>query len=135
MTSLLAGRRADASTRGPNNGLTLQGGFTTGAGTRDNCDVTAKLPELLTVLGVQQPISSCHVEEPWLWAWRGLVNYIVPKIDVQVSGILRSQANIAATNDPASNGASRERQPASCRTRRAGRARPAAGGQRAERDA
>ena len=30
----------------------------------------------------------------------------VPKIDVQVSAILRSQANIAATNDPASNGAS-----------------------------
>ena len=30
----------------------------------------------------------------------------MPKIDVQVSGILRSMANIAATNDPASNGAS-----------------------------
>jgi hypothetical protein len=41
-----------------NNGLTLQGGFTTGAGTRDNCEVTAKLPELLIVAGVQQPISS-----------------------------------------------------------------------------
>ena len=90
----------------PNNGLTLQGGFTTGAGTRDNCEVTAAQPELLTVLGVQQAISSCHVQEPWLWAWRGLVNYTVPKIDVQVSGILRSMENIAATNDPASNGAS-----------------------------
>ena len=30
----------------------------------------------------------------------------MPKIDVQVSGILRSMENIAATNDPASNGAS-----------------------------
>ena len=30
---------------------------------------------------------------------------------MQVSAILRSQPNIAATNDPASNGASRERQP------------------------
>jgi hypothetical protein len=30
----------------------------------------------------------------------------VPKIDVQVSAILRSMENIAATNDPASNGAS-----------------------------
>ena len=89
-----------------NGGLTLQGGFTTGAGTRDNCEVTAKVPELLIVLGVQQAISSCHVEEPWLAAWRGLANYTVPKIDVQVSGILRSQPNIAATNDPASNGAS-----------------------------
>jgi hypothetical protein len=90
----------------PNSGLTLQGGFTTGGGTRDNCEVTAAQPELLTVLGVQQAISSCRVSEPWLWAWRGLVNYTVPKIDVQVSGILRSMENIAATNDPGSNGQS-----------------------------
>ena len=39
-------------------------------------------------------------------AWVGLANYVVPKIDVQVSGILRSQPNSAATNDPGSNGAS-----------------------------
>jgi hypothetical protein len=86
----------------------LQGGFTTGAGTRDNCEVTAKLPELLItpITGVLQPISSCHVEEPWLTAWRGLATYTVPKIDVQISAILRSMENIAATNDPASNGAS-----------------------------
>jgi len=89
-----------------NNGLTLQGGLTTGAGTRDNCDITSKVPELLIVAGVQQAISSCHVEEPWLPAWRGLVNYTIPKIDVQLSAIMRSQPNIAATNDPASNGAS-----------------------------
>jgi hypothetical protein len=91
-----------------NNGLTLQGGFTTGAGTRDNCEVTQRLPELLIapITNVLQPISSCRVEEPWLWAWRGLANYTVPKIDVQVSAIMRSQENIAATNDPASNGQS-----------------------------
>jgi len=89
-----------------NNGLTLQGGFTSGAGTRDNCDVTSKVPELLIVLGVQQAISSCHVQEPWLAAWRGLATYTIPKIDVQFSAIMRSQPNIAATNDPASNGAS-----------------------------
>jgi hypothetical protein len=89
-----------------NNGLTLQGGVTAGGGTRDNCEVTAKLPELLIVLGTQQAISSCHVEEPWLAAWRGLATYTVPKIDVQFSAIMRSQPNIAATNDPASNGAS-----------------------------
>ena len=40
----------------PRNGLTLQGGFTTGAGFRDFCEVTAKLPELLTVLGTQQRV-------------------------------------------------------------------------------
>ena len=63
-------------------------------------------PELLIVLGVQQPTSSCHVEEPWLTSWRGLATYTVPKIDVQFSAIMRSQPNIAATNDPASNGLS-----------------------------
>ena len=51
----------------PRNGLTLQGGFTTGAGFRDYCGVTAKLPELLNVLGTQQQVSSCHIEESWLW--------------------------------------------------------------------
>jgi len=83
-------------------GLNLQGGFNVGAGYKDICEVTAKLPELL---GSQQ-IESCRVEEPWLWNWRGLVTYVVPKIDVQVSSILRFQANTAPGNDPGSNGSS-----------------------------
>jgi hypothetical protein len=96
-------------------GFTVQGGFTTGAGTRDICDVTDDLPELYATVGSMllnaastpiQQVSACRIEEPWLWAWRGLGSYTVPKIDVQVSAILRSQANITATNDPASNGLS-----------------------------
>ena len=91
-----------------NNGLTLQGGFTTGGGVRDLCEVATELPELYQAGGLlaNRDVASCRVEEPWLWAWRGLANYVVPKIDLQVSGILRSQANVAATNDPASNGLS-----------------------------
>jgi hypothetical protein len=85
-----------------NNGVTLQGGFTSGAGTRDQCELWAVLPALT---GSEQ-ISACRVEEPWLAAWRGLVTYVVPVVDVQVSAIMRSQPNIAATNDPASNGVS-----------------------------
>ena len=54
----------------------------------------------------QKDVAACRIEEPWLWAWRGLANYIVPKVDVQVSAIMRSQPNLAATNDPASNGLS-----------------------------
>jgi hypothetical protein len=38
--------------------------------------------------------------------WRGLANYTIPKVDVQVSGHPAVESNIAATNDPASNGAS-----------------------------
>jgi hypothetical protein len=84
------------------NGLTVQGGFSTGGGVRDECAVTAVLPQLL---GSQQ-IDSCSVREKWLMNWRGLVNYVVPVIDVQVSGILRSQANFNPTGTPASNGTS-----------------------------
>ena len=80
--------------------MTLQGGFTTGAGFRDYCAVTARLPELLNVLGTQQPLDSCHIQESWLWNWRGLVTYVFPKVDIQVSGILRSMANTSPTNDP-----------------------------------
>jgi len=88
------------------NGLVLQGGVTTGAGTRNSCDITSALPETLTVLGVLQPIASCDVKEPWLASWRGLISYTIPKADVQVSAIPRSVPNLTATNDPASNGAS-----------------------------
>ena len=85
-----------------NNGLTLQGGFSTGGGIRDICEITAKLPELL---GSQQT-GSCKVDEVWLWNWRGLANYIIPTIDVQVSAILRSQASTSPGGIVASNGAS-----------------------------
>jgi hypothetical protein len=51
-------------------------------------------------------VAACSISEPWTWAWRGLANYVIPKVDVQVSAIMRSQPNLAATNDPASNGLS-----------------------------
>jgi hypothetical protein len=89
-----------------NNGLTLQGGFTAGAGFRDLCEVWEQLPELTTAAGITSPTQACRIEEPYLWAWRGLANYTLPKVDVQISAILRSQENIAATNDPGSNGQS-----------------------------
>ncbi|HEY6617353.1 MAG TPA: hypothetical protein VIZ32_22655, partial [Vicinamibacterales bacterium] len=77
------------------NGLVLQGGFSTGAGHRDLCDVWAALPELTTIgiTPVTQPVSVCKVDEEWQMNWRGLVTYTIPKIDVLISGILRSQAN------------------------------------------
>jgi hypothetical protein len=90
----------------PRNGLTLQGGFTSGTAVRDQCAVWKALPEVITVLGVTSPMSACRIEEPWVWNWQGLANYIVPKADVQVSAIMRSQVNAQATNDPASSGLS-----------------------------
>jgi hypothetical protein len=58
------------------------------------------------VTNVSQQVDSCKVDEIWLWNWRGLANYVVPKIDVQVSAILRSQANTSPGAGVASNGAS-----------------------------
>jgi Carboxypeptidase regulatory-like domain len=77
------------------NGLNLQGGFSTGAGHRDLCDVWAALPELVTPAapGTAQQVSACKIDEEWQMNWRGLVTYTIPKVDVLISGILRSQAN------------------------------------------
>ena len=67
-------------------GLTVQGGYSTGTTMTDNCDIVAKLPELLGT----QPASFCHNETPWLWTLRGLATYMVPRIGVQVSGTFQS---------------------------------------------
>jgi hypothetical protein len=77
------------------NGLVLQGGFSTGAGHRDLCDVWAALPELVTPAapGTAQQVSACKIDEDWQMNWRGLVTYTIPRVDVLISGILRSQAN------------------------------------------
>jgi hypothetical protein len=67
-------------------GLTLQAGTSTGRAVRDNCDVTAALPELLGTARVD----SCDVTEKWSTSFRGLASYTVPKIDVLVSASMRS---------------------------------------------
>jgi len=91
-------------------GLVFQGGTTTGRGVRDTCQVTAKLPELLRdALGVAQQIDSCAVNEVWQTTFRGLASYIIPKADVQVSAIIRSQPNAQpgfTSADVATNGTS-----------------------------
>jgi hypothetical protein len=90
------------------NGLTVQGGTSTGRRMQDNCAVRAALPETYswqqTVTtqtarvtsstsplrdgGLQSPY--CHVVEPFLTSFRGLATYTIPRIDVQVSGTWRS---------------------------------------------
>jgi hypothetical protein len=90
-------------------GITLQAGTSTGRGVVDTCALASALPETLVVLGVNQPLSSCHVDEPWATSFRGLAAYTVPKIDVLVSANIRSvpNANIGMGSNSATNGASR----------------------------
>jgi hypothetical protein len=99
------------------NGVTLQVGTSTGRGVLDNCEVTAKLPEMtntaLTSAGNRlttpwQQAGSCNVAEKVLTQLRGNASYTIPKIDVLVSGIFRSQPNaaIGGGNNLGSNGTS-----------------------------
>jgi hypothetical protein len=82
----------------PRNGLMFQGGINTGKTVTDNCAVRALLPEG----GPLNPY--CHSEPGFITRWTGLWSYVVPKIDVNVSGNIRSdqgaplQANWAASN-------------------------------------
>jgi hypothetical protein len=78
------------------NGLVFQGGTSSGAGHRDNCEVTAQVPELLALNFpfVTQQVSSCKYDEPWLTTFRGLVSYTVPRIDVLLSASMRSTPNV-----------------------------------------
>ncbi len=85
-------------------GLTLQIGSSTGRAVVDNCDIVAKVPELLnsaltnassTVAASRYQLAdSCHKVESWQTQVRGFAAYTIPRIDVLVSGIVRSQPNV-----------------------------------------
>ena len=85
------------------NGLTVQGGTSTGGRPQDNCEVRARClkptagraPTAVQTTRVTTSIGAlanpyCHVVEPFLTSIRGLATYLVPKIDLQVSGTWRS---------------------------------------------
>jgi hypothetical protein len=79
------------------NGVTFQGGTSTGRGVRDYCPVMQKLPETYVTIGsvlANEQVGACAATEPWLTTVRGLVSYTVPKIDVLVSSSFRSTPNV-----------------------------------------
>jgi hypothetical protein len=91
------------------NGLTFQGGTSTGRGVQDWCAVGAALPELFNTTlppgAGRRQTAACQVTESWLTQFRGFVGYVIPRIDVQVSagvqlkpGTLGIGGNDAATN-------------------------------------
>jgi hypothetical protein len=96
-------------------GLTVQGGTSTGRGVNDTCDtVTTRFgrpmtPTIGTVgaTGIVDGEASCNATEPWITSARGLGSYTVPKVDVMVSAIFRSQANVQPGAAVGTNGASR----------------------------
>jgi hypothetical protein len=88
----------------PRAGMLFGGGLSTGRLHSNNCEVIAKLPETTPLT----PAAFCDVTEPWLSQFKAIASYVVPKIDVQVSGTLQSipgpplQANFVVTNAVAS---------------------------------
>ncbi len=80
------------------NGLRFQAGTSTGRTVVDNCAVIAQLPEMLsfgpanagaTTAGAQLAKEFCHLEEPWMTGFKGLVMYTLPKVDVQFAVVFR----------------------------------------------
>ena len=86
-------------------GWTLQGGTSTGQTAADNCEVRNSLPEMgstpavnlaqglpgLTTSPVSPTNPYCHVNYGWLTQLRALSSYVIPKIDVQFSGVFQSK--------------------------------------------
>ncbi|MEQ1907593.1 MAG: carboxypeptidase regulatory-like domain-containing protein [Vicinamibacterales bacterium] len=73
------------------NGLLVQGGTSTGRTTTDNCEIVAKLPEMLVGGGAASSSTAfCHVETAWLTQLKGLSAYTIPRIDVQVAATFQS---------------------------------------------
>ena len=103
-------------------GVSLQGGISTGKRVTDDCEIVSKLPEMLFADGTLQPNNGptinlndfnpniwlpgqfCHQEEPLLTTARFFGVYIIPRIDVLVSGTIQSSpgqliaGNFVATN-------------------------------------
>ena len=97
-TSMASTSRFNVRTRA---GWTFQGGTSTGQGSGDNCAVRANLPELSANLiqglpGITtSPVNTlnpyCKVDYGWLTQFRALSSYVIPKIDVQFSGVFQSK--------------------------------------------
>ena len=99
------------------NSLTLIGGTSTGQTVAHSCDVRAHLPEFSTATtgssafgpgltgSAVTPLSPyCHVGFGILTQVRGLFTYVLPKVDVELTGTFQNKpgamlaANYAATN-------------------------------------
>ncbi len=100
-------------------GIIFQGGLSTGHQTTDFCDVEdpAKagpkaLIEMLTVLGVNNSLATCRMEQKWLPQVKFLGSYTVPKVDVQIGASYQSIPGLEyAATYAAPNPTSRDRCP------------------------
>ena len=71
-------------------GLTLQGGTSTGQSVIDNCAVRAQLPEFTLGNSVGPTTPWCRTDSGFLTQARGLVSYTIPRVAVQVAATWQS---------------------------------------------
>src|SRR5262245_18339189 len=82
--------------------FTFSGGTSTGKVVNDWCAVRAAVPEN-TVVGVSWTLNPfCHVESPFQTSFNGLASYVIPKIDVLISGVYRDRPILNGTPNNAS---------------------------------
>ena len=90
------------------NGLTLQGGTSTGRLVEDFCETRAAVPEFQTAstlnglgaAGIPSQVNPyCHQAEPFLTGYKGVASYLVPKLDVQLSGTFNSRPGVPLRAD------------------------------------
>ncbi len=72
----------------PRNGLTVQGGFSGGRTVLDTCDIRAALPETAPLNPYR------HIVSGFTPQVKAISSYIVPKVDVEISGTLTSKPGI-----------------------------------------
>ena len=80
------------------NGLNLQGGLSTGKTHENDCDILTALPEMRNMPAIaaanlpasQRPLQYCDRQSPYLTQAKLFGVYVIPKVEVQVSGTFRS---------------------------------------------
>jgi hypothetical protein len=87
----------------PSAGFFLQGGVSTGRTVTDNCDLASKVPESLFGFAffiAETPLQFCHRDEGFVTQVKGSAAYVIPLIDLQVSGVFQSQPGpLLSAND------------------------------------
>ena len=80
-------------------GVTVQGGTTTGRAVADQCQTTTQFNNTAPPGGgAESPDPrGCRNVDPWQTTVRGLASYTIPKVDVLVSAVIRSQPPQAIT--------------------------------------
>jgi hypothetical protein len=68
----------------------VQAGVSSGRTSTDNCEIVAKLPELIATDTTALPSEYCHVDSPFLTQAKAMGSYTIPRVEVQISGAFQS---------------------------------------------